>query len=106
MALLAEDKAGLKRGAELRDGAALWGPAALGPPFPASPDASRTSGLIYRDHGVLSPMQTGNALLSLTLTIALIHSVPSKSKDLEEEIHGNERRDVFFSCYFIMGKGG
>lgn len=71
MALLAEDKAGLKRGAELRDGAALWGPAALGPPFPASPDTSRTSGLIYRDHGVLSPMQTGNALLSLTLTIAL-----------------------------------
>lgn len=51
MALLAEDKAGLKRGAELRDGAALWGPAALGPLFPASPDASRTSGLVYRDQG-------------------------------------------------------
>lgn len=94
MALLAEDKAGLKRGAELRDGAALWGPAALGPPFPASPDASRTSGLIYRDHGVLSPMQTGNALLSLTLTIAL-HREEEKSVNTHDCKHRVGKVSIF-----------
>lgn len=60
---MAENKASLKRGAELTDGATPWGPAALGPLFPASPETS----LIYWDHSFLSPMPTGNTLLSLTL---------------------------------------